>query len=112
MKPTPLDADPAVLDKGGGEPAVVYFGSADFVKTLGVKLTANGDIEVDKIAGRTAIFCGDKLSQCEFSKTKSSTNAHPGLPVKVVDEEIYHRPPTMMIVAADRVRNHWRGAIG
>jgi putative ABC transport system permease protein len=31
-------ADQRVLDKGGGEPAVVYFGSTNFVKTLGVKL--------------------------------------------------------------------------
>jgi len=33
-------ADPAVLEKGGGEPAIVYFGTANFVKTLGVKLIA------------------------------------------------------------------------
>ena len=38
---------------------------------------ANGgrDIEVDKTAGRTAIYCGDKLAQCEFGKAKSSSNA-------------------------------------
>ena len=33
-------ADQAVLDKGGGEAAIVYFGSANFVKTLGVNLIA------------------------------------------------------------------------
>jgi len=60
------------------------------------------DIDVDKTLGRTAIYCGDKLSGCEFTKARSSTKPHPGLPVKVVDEEIYHRPPTMMIATVDK----------
>lgn len=37
-----------------------------------------------------------------FSKAKSTGQPHPGLPVKVVDEEIYHRPPTMMIATVDK----------
>lgn len=68
----------------------------------GSEIQPGRDIHVDKIAGRTAIYCGDKLSQCEFTKARSSNNAHPGLPVKVVDEEIYHRPPTMMIATVDK----------
>ncbi|MEJ0040485.1 MAG: FtsX-like permease family protein [Gammaproteobacteria bacterium] len=32
--------DPAALDKGGGQPAVVYFGSEQLIQTLGVKLVA------------------------------------------------------------------------
>jgi putative ABC transport system permease protein len=36
----PFAADASVLDKGGGEPAVVYAGSAQLVQTLGVKLVA------------------------------------------------------------------------
>ena len=68
----------------------------------GAEIHPGRDIEVDRISGRTAIYCGDKLSQCEFSKAKSSGNAHPGLPVKLVDEEIYHRPPTMMIATVDK----------
>jgi hypothetical protein len=46
------------------------------------------DIDVDRIAGRTTIYCGDNLASCEFSKAKSNSSAHSGLPVKVVDEEI------------------------
>jgi hypothetical protein len=68
----------------------------------GSEIQPGRDIEVDKTAGRTVIYCGDKLSQCEFSKAQSHTYAHPGLPVKVVDEEIYHRPPTMMIATVDK----------
>lgn len=60
------------------------------------------DIHVDKTVGRTSIFCGDPLGQCDFTRAKSASNALPGLPVKVVDEEIYHRPPTMMIATVDK----------
>lgn len=68
----------------------------------GSEILPGRDIDVVKVAKRTAIYCGDKLARCEFTKAKSSINAHPGLPVKVVDEEIYHRPPTMMIATVDK----------
>ena len=68
----------------------------------GSEISGGRDIEVDRIAGRTLIHCGDKLGGCDFSKAKSSGQPHPGLPVKVVDEEIYHRPPTMMIATVDK----------
>jgi len=68
----------------------------------GSEISAGRDIEVDRIIGRTLIHCGDKLGTCEFSRAGSSGLAHPGLPVKVVDEEIYHRPPTMMIATVDK----------
>jgi hypothetical protein len=78
----------------------------------GTEIQPGRDIEVDKTAGRTAIYCGDKLSQCEFSKAKSSSNVHPGLPVKLVDEEIYHRPPTMMIATVDKfAMMAWRAEV-
>ncbi|MCM2449000.1 DISARM system helicase DrmA [Agrobacterium vitis] len=68
----------------------------------GSEISAGRDIEVDRIAGRTLIHCSDKLGTCEFSRAGSSGSPHPGLPVKVVDEEIYHRPPTMMIATVDK----------
>jgi len=68
----------------------------------GSEISAGRDIEVDRILGRTLIHCGDKLGTCEFSRAGSNGLAHPGLPVKVVDEEIYHRPPTMMIATVDK----------
>jgi len=78
----------------------------------GTEIQPGRDIEVDKTAGRTAIYCGDKLSQCEFSKANSGANAHPGLPVKLVDEEIYHRPPTMMIATVDKfAMMAWRAEV-
>ncbi|MCX7584908.1 DISARM system helicase DrmA [Phenylobacterium sp. 58.2.17] len=68
----------------------------------GSEIAPGREIEVDRIGGRTSIFCGDKLGQCEFSRARSSGHAQPGLPVKVVDEEIYHRPPTMLIATVDK----------
>ncbi|ETR77865.1 helicase [Afipia sp. P52-10] len=68
----------------------------------GSEISPGRDIEVDRIVGRTLIHCGDKLGRCDFSKARSNGQAHPGLPVKVVDEEIYHRPPTMMIATVDK----------
>lgn len=68
----------------------------------GSEIQAGRDVEVDKAVLRTAIYCGDKLARCEFGKARSNGNAHPGIPVKLVDEEIYHRPPTMMIATVDK----------
>lgn len=78
----------------------------------GTEIDPRRDIEVDKIAGRTTIYCGDKLSSCDFSRGRSSKLAHPGLPVMVVDEEMYHRPPSMMIATVDKfAMMAWRGSI-
>lgn len=69
-------------------------------------------VEKDKDAGRTLVYCGDKKGRCDFSESKSSKQPHPGLPVLTVDEEIYHRPPTMMIATVDKfAMMAWRGQV-
>jgi hypothetical protein len=60
----------------------------------GSEIAEGRDIEVRKDIGKTIVHCGDKLGRCEFSKSKSKDI---GIPVVVVDEELYHRPPSMMI---------------
>ena len=78
----------------------------------GSEVAPGRDVEVDKGAGRTFVYCGDKKGRCEFSKGKSSKQPHPGIPVLVVDEEIYHRPPTMMIATVDKfAMMAWRGQV-
>ncbi|MGD7037256.1 DISARM system helicase DrmA [Methylotuvimicrobium buryatense] len=78
----------------------------------GSEIAPGRDIEVDRDTLRTVIYCGDKKGQCEFSKGKSSKRTHPGIPVLVVDEEIYHRPPTMMISTVDKfAMMAWRGEV-
>ncbi|ASK34550.1 helicase [Alcanivorax sp. N3-2A] len=78
----------------------------------GSEIAPGRDVEVDKGSGRTFIYCGDKKGRCDFSKGKSSKLPHPGLPVLVVDEEIYHRPPTLMIATVDKfAMMAWRGQV-
>jgi len=90
-----------------------YFGSATspaqltFCPWCGCEIKPGRDIKVDKAIGLTRIYCGDKYSHCDFSKAKSDGN---GLPVLVVDEEIYHHPPTMLIATVDKfAMMAWRG---
>lgn len=93
------------FDAGGTSPAQLTS-----CPWCGTEVSDKSNIEVDTLSKRTKIYCGDKLSRCEFSKGKSSKKAHPGLPVMVVDEEIYHRPPSMMIATVDKFAlMAWRG---
>jgi hypothetical protein len=71
----------------------------------GSEIKPGRDVKVDKNQGRTKIFCGDPVKRCEFSKGD-------GIPVLTVDEEIYHRPPTMMIATVDKfAMMAWRGQV-
>lgn len=92
----------AIRDKDRSRAGIASPAQLTSCPWCGSEIQPGRDIDVDKVAGRTAIYCGDKFSLCEFTKAKSSTNAQPGIPVKLVDEEIYHRPPTMMIATVDK----------
>ena len=59
--------------------------------------------------GRTLTYCGDKFGQCLFSKRQA---ADEGLPVVVVDEEIYRRLPTLLIATVDKfAQMPWKGEV-
>lgn len=59
--------------------------------------------------GRCVTYCGDDLGRCEFSEAKSPKE---GLPVMVVDEEIYRRPPSLLIATVDKfAQMPWKGEI-
>ncbi|HET6880247.1 MAG TPA: DISARM system helicase DrmA, partial [Pirellulales bacterium] len=60
-------------------------------------------------SGRTLTFCGDKFGQCLFSKRQAPEE---GLPVVVVDEEIYRRLPTLLISTVDKfAQMPWKGEV-
>ena len=99
--------NPEKFDAGGTSPAQLTS-----CPWCGCDVSPKHDVEVDKAARRTTIYCGDKLGGCEFSKGKSSKQPHRGIPVLVVDEEIYHRPPSMMIATVDKFAlMAWRGEV-
>ena len=60
-------------------------------------------------SGRTITYCGDKFGQCLFSRRQASEE---GLPVVVVDEEIYRRLPTLLIATVDKfAQMPWKGEV-
>jgi hypothetical protein len=92
----------AIRDKDRNRSGIASPAQLTSCPWCGAEISPGRDIEVDKTVGRTSIYCGDKLSRCLFSKARSADRPHPGIPVEVVDEEIYHRPPSMMIATVDK----------
>ncbi len=89
-------------------------GSPDQLKNCpwcGAHLNPGKNIVVEPVKGgrgRTLIYCGDRLGKCAFSKRQAKSE---GLPVVVVDEEIYRRLPTLLIATVDKFAQlPWNGA--
>ena len=59
--------------------------------------------------GRCLTFCGDPLGKCEFTPIQAPDE---GLPVMVVDEEMYRRPPSLLIATVDKfAQMAWKGEV-
>lgn len=75
----------------------------------GKPITPN-DIKVELFKagrGRTFQYCSDQMGACPFSKRQSPDE---GLPIVVVDEEIYRRLPTLLIATVDKfAQMPWKG---
>ncbi len=57
--------------------------------------------------GRCVTYCGDTVGQCAFSERRAPRE---GLPVLVVDKDIYRHPPSMLIATVDKFAQlPWKG---
>ena len=112
------DADEAVKSAHGGKPRSGAIGGVGSPHQLtncpwcGTKIDPGKHIKVEKYsdgAGRTFIYCGAKFGQCKFSMKEAPRE---GLPVMVVDEEIYRRLPCLLITTVDKfAQMPWNGAV-
>lgn len=75
----------------------------------GEKILPGRDLFVDEDMGRTLMFCSDKSGQCEFTPRQAPKE---GLPVLVVDEEIYRLLPSLLIATVDKfAQMPWKGEV-
>ncbi len=75
----------------------------------GAEINERKHIKVEPDLRRTLIYCGDALGRCPFTEKQSQ---HEGLPVVVVDEEIYRLLPALLIGTVDKfAQMPWRGPV-
>jgi hypothetical protein len=65
----------------------------------GSELRSGSDVSVDHDVGRTLLSCPDVTGQCAFTPKNSPGE---GLPVVVVDEEVYRLLPALVIATVDK----------
>jgi len=99
-------------ERTGRRPTMSSPAQLTFCPWCGSEIAPGRDIEVRRFGhdvGRTIIYCGDKLGRCDFGRAKSNGF---GLPVLVVDDEMYRRPPSMLIATVDKfAMMAWRGQV-
>lgn len=103
-------ADEAVrLGGGGGWGTPAQLTSCPW---CGSPINSDQHIKVYKAPsdiGRTVLYCGDPHGQCPFSERKAKRE---GLPVMVVDEEIYRNPPAVLVATVDKFAQlPWKGEL-
>lgn len=78
----------------------------------GSTIVPGRDIKVEGYAkgrSRTLTYCGDVLGRCPFSAKQSPEE---GIPILVVDEEVYRRLPTLLIATVDKfAQMPWNGKV-
>ncbi len=98
-------------NQGGGNVGTPY--QLTYCPWCGSKIDKGKNLKVEAYnqgAGRTFTFCGDRRGpNCLFTQKQAPGE---GLPVVVVDEEIYRRLPTLLIATVDKfAQMPWNGAV-
>lgn len=97
-------------DKGGSHRASPH--QLTSCPWCGNPINPGRDIRVDSIRRRTLIMCGDPHFTCPFAEWNSADGEglSEGLPVVVVDEEIYRLLPALVIATVDKFAQlPWKG---
>jgi hypothetical protein len=93
---------------GGGSPAQLTN-----CPWCGSRIHPGRDIKVEAYQrgrSRTFTWCSDLMGKCPFSKAQSPEE---GLPVLVVDEEVYRLLPALLIATVDKfAQMPWNGKVG
>ena len=75
----------------------------------GSELSGGRNVDVDRGRERTLLQCSDTSGQCAFTPRNSPGE---GLPVVVVDEEVYRLLPSLVIATVDKLaRMPWEGRV-
>lgn len=75
----------------------------------GSELNGGRNVDVDRGRERTLLQCSDTSGQCAFTPRNSPGE---GLPVVVVDEEVYRLLPSLVIATVDKLaRMPWEGRV-
>lgn len=75
----------------------------------GSELSGSRDVDVDEVEGRTRLTCSDTTGECAFTPRNSNRE---GLPVVVVDREVYRLLPSLVIATVDKLaRMPWEGRV-
>ncbi|WP_298207845.1 DISARM system helicase DrmA [Ferrimicrobium sp.] len=90
-------------DAEGQSGGLVQFGHCPW---CGAPIQGSRDTEVDRLSRRFYSFCGDPDGRCEFGRRSEE-----GLPILVVDEEIYRLTPALIIGTVDKFAQlPWKAA--
>ena len=81
---------------GGGSGSPMQLARCPWCST---NLVPGRDLKVDKDLERTLLYCGDKSGSCPFTGRHSPGE---GLPVVVVDSELYRLVPSLVIATVDK----------
>ena len=107
-------------DSGHSQPGRIRCGrsrrprSSPVARGAAARSQPKHDVEVDTASqDERRSIAATSLEAASSRKANRASKPHPGIPVLVVDEEIYHRPPSMMIATVDKfAMMAWRGEVG